>query len=87
MTDEEIAQLTELFLGIAAARQYGRVYLVEPQVVLEIACDQIQDPRGTPAGSRCAFRGSSESAGTSGPRTPTAWTRRGDLPKHRQHVA
>jgi DNA ligase-1 len=41
VTDEEIAQLTELFLGIATG-QFGRVYAVPPRVVLEIACDQIQ---------------------------------------------
>jgi DNA ligase-1 len=41
LTDEEIARLTELFLSISR-RQVGRVHLVEPRVVLEIACDQIQ---------------------------------------------
>jgi len=41
VTDEEIAQLTELFLGISTERR-GRVHLVPPRVVLEIACDQIQ---------------------------------------------
>jgi DNA ligase-1 len=41
VTDAEIAQLTELFKSIAVA-QFGRVYAVKPQVVLEIACDQIQ---------------------------------------------
>jgi DNA ligase-1 len=41
VTDEEIARLTELFLKIATA-QFGRVYAVEPKVVLEIAFDQIQ---------------------------------------------
>jgi DNA ligase-1 len=41
VTDEEIAQLTELFLKLSRA-QYGRVHQVEPKVVLEIACDQIQ---------------------------------------------
>jgi len=41
VTDEEISQLTELFLKIAV-QQWGRVYAVRPQVVLEIACDQIQ---------------------------------------------
>jgi DNA ligase-1 len=41
VTDEEINQLTELFLKITAAR-YGHVHLVEPKVVMEIACDQIQ---------------------------------------------
>jgi len=40
-TDEEIAQLTDLFTRLTV-RQYGRVRLVAPQVVLEIACDQIQ---------------------------------------------
>jgi DNA ligase 1 len=41
VTDEEIAQLTELFLSIAR-QQIGRVFLVEPKIVLEIAADQIQ---------------------------------------------
>src|SRR6185437_15073880 len=41
VTDEEIAQLTELFLSLSR-KQVGRVHLVEPKVVLEIACDQIQ---------------------------------------------
>ena len=41
VTDEEIKQLTDLFLGIATA-QYGRVFAVPPKVVLEIACDQVQ---------------------------------------------
>jgi DNA ligase-1 len=41
LTDVEIADLTKLFLSIATA-QYGRVFTVKPQVVLEIACDQIQ---------------------------------------------
>jgi DNA ligase-1 len=41
VTDEEIAQLTELFLKISRAN-LGRVHAVEPKVVLEIACDQIQ---------------------------------------------
>ena len=41
MTDAEIAQLTELFHSLAT-EQRGRVYRVKPQVVLEIACDQIQ---------------------------------------------
>ena len=41
LTDAEIAQLTELFLSISI-RRWGHVHLVKPQVVLEIACDQIQ---------------------------------------------
>ena len=41
VTDEEIAQLTELFTGISTG-QFGRVHTVKPQVVLEIAADQIQ---------------------------------------------
>ena len=41
LTDAEIKQLTELFLALALG-QWGRVYAVKPQVVLEIACDQIQ---------------------------------------------
>jgi DNA ligase-1 len=41
VTDEEIAQLTELFHRLSLARR-GHVHAVTPQVVLEIACDQIQ---------------------------------------------
>jgi DNA ligase-1 len=41
VTDQEIAQLTELFLGISLG-QRGRVHAVPSRVVLEIACDQIQ---------------------------------------------
>jgi DNA ligase-1 len=41
VTDAEIAQLTELFLGITVGK-FGRVHAVTPRVVLEIACDQIQ---------------------------------------------
>jgi DNA ligase-1 len=41
VTDEQIAQLTELFHKISIA-QHGHVHLVEPKIVLEIACDQIQ---------------------------------------------
>lgn len=41
VTDAEIAQLTELFQKISVEKS-GRVFRVTPQVVLEIACDQIQ---------------------------------------------
>lgn len=41
VTDEQIAQLTELFLKTSLA-QHGHVHWVEPKIVLEIACDQIQ---------------------------------------------
>ena len=41
VTDSEIAQLTELFTSITL-QNLGRVRLVEPRIVLEIACDQIQ---------------------------------------------
>ena len=41
LTDSEIAQLTELFLKLSREDR-GRVHFVEPRVVLEIACDQIQ---------------------------------------------
>ena len=40
VTDEEIAQLTELFKSIALSDN-GRVFQVRPQVVMEIAFDQI----------------------------------------------
>jgi DNA ligase-1 len=41
VTDEEIAKLTTLFTELTVA-QFGRVRQVTPQVVLEIAFDQIQ---------------------------------------------
>jgi DNA ligase-1 len=41
VTDAEIAQLTETFLNLSI-QQIGRVHLVQPNIVLEIACDQIQ---------------------------------------------
>jgi DNA ligase-1 len=41
VTDQEIAQLTEIFLEMSAG-QTGRVRQAEPRIVLEIACDQIQ---------------------------------------------
>src|SRR5205814_1292472 len=41
VTDAEIAQLTELFTQLTL-EQFGRVRLVEPRIVMEIACDQIQ---------------------------------------------
>jgi DNA ligase-1 len=41
VTDKEIAQLTKIFLELSLA-QRGQVHLVEPKIVLEIACDQIQ---------------------------------------------
>ncbi len=53
VTDAEIAQLTELFLSIATASN-GRVFAVQPKIVLEIACDQIQ--RSTRHESGFAFR-------------------------------
>lgn len=53
VTDAEIAQLTELFTGITVA-ELGRVRQVEPKVVFEIACDQIQ--KSTRHASGYAFR-------------------------------
>ena len=41
VTDEEIKQLTELFRSITL-EQHGGYHVVRPQLVLEIACDQIQ---------------------------------------------
>ena len=41
LTDAEIEELTQTFLKLAI-RQRGRAYDVEPLIVLEIACDQIQ---------------------------------------------
>jgi DNA ligase-1 len=41
VTDAEIAQLTDIFLKLSR-QQLGHVHIVEPKIVLEIACDQIQ---------------------------------------------
>ncbi|HTL30497.1 MAG TPA: hypothetical protein VL282_14800, partial [Tepidisphaeraceae bacterium] len=41
VTDEEIAQLTEIFHKLSLG-QHGHVHPVQPKIVLEIACDQIQ---------------------------------------------
>ena len=41
LTDKEIAEMTEYFLG-HTVRDYGRVRLVEPNTVIEVAFDQIQ---------------------------------------------
>jgi DNA ligase-1 len=41
LTDEEIRELTRIFRGIATER-FGRVTLVKPEVVLEVAFDGIQ---------------------------------------------
>jgi DNA ligase-1 len=40
VTDEEIEQLTQLFLSLSLTDN-GRVFQVRPQVVMEIAFDQI----------------------------------------------
>jgi DNA ligase-1 len=53
VTDEEIARLTELFKSIAHETD-GRVYWVRPQVVMEVAFDQIQ--RSARHGSGYALR-------------------------------
>lgn len=53
VTDEEIARLTEMFLNLSRANN-GRVHLVEPKIVLEIACDQIQESKRHASGY--AFR-------------------------------
>jgi DNA ligase-1 len=42
VTDEEIKQLTEIFMNLAREQRWGRVFIVEPKIVLEIAADQIQ---------------------------------------------
>ena len=54
VTDAGIAQLTELFLKLSLGLVHGRVHVVEPRVVLEIACDQIQ--RSNRHGSGYALR-------------------------------
>jgi DNA ligase-1 len=41
VTDEEINQLTEKLLALSIG-QHGRAHVVQPRIVLEIACDSIQ---------------------------------------------
>jgi DNA ligase-1 len=41
LTDAEIAEYTKVFLELSRGNN-GRVHVVEPRVVIEIACDQIQ---------------------------------------------
>ena len=53
VTDEEIKQLTELFQSLTVER-HGGYHVVTPQVVLEIACDQVQ--RSARHASGFAFR-------------------------------
>ena len=54
VTDEEIRQLTDLFRQITTA-QHGRVHLVEPRVVLEIACDSVQRSKRHASGYALRF--------------------------------
>ena len=54
VTDAEILQLTELFTSITV-REFGRVRSVKPQVVLEIAADQIQKSKRHASGYALRF--------------------------------
>ncbi len=54
VTDEEIGRLTELFLQLSRG-QAGRVHVVEPKIVLEIACDQIQSSKRHASGYALRF--------------------------------
>ncbi len=63
VSDAEITQLTELFLKLSR-QQHGHVHVVEPKVVFEIACDQIQKSNRHAGGYALRFRASNESAGT-----------------------
>jgi DNA ligase-1 len=54
VTDEEIAKLTEIFLSLSR-RQRGHVHDVTPQIVLEIAFDQIQPSQRHESGYALRF--------------------------------
>ena len=54
VTDEEIRQLTDLFRQITTA-QHGRVHLVEPRIVLEIAADSVQKSKRHASGYALRF--------------------------------
>ncbi|HEX7419695.1 MAG TPA: ATP-dependent DNA ligase [Thermoanaerobaculia bacterium] len=54
LTDVEIAQLTEHFLRTTIER-YGSVHKVEPQIVLEIAFDRIQESKRHKSGYAMRF--------------------------------
>lgn len=54
LTDDEIATLTEYFLTATTA-QYGPVHVVEPEIVLEIAFDRIQESKRHKSGYALRF--------------------------------
>jgi DNA ligase-1 len=54
VTDEEIAQLTKIFLDLSLG-QRGHVHPVRPKIVLEIACDQIQKSKRHASGYAMRF--------------------------------
>ncbi len=54
VTDQEIAELTQLFMSISTSNN-GRVFQVEPQVVLEIAFDQILESKRHASGFAMRF--------------------------------
>ena len=54
VTDVEIQQLTDLFREITLS-QHGRVHVVKPQVVLEIACDSVQKSKRHASGYALRF--------------------------------
>lgn len=54
VTDAEIAELTQLFLSIATADN-GRVFQVKPQVVMELAFDQILESKRHASGYALRF--------------------------------
>lgn len=54
LTDDEIATLTEYFLTTSIA-QYGPVHVVEPEIVLEIAFDRIQESKRHKSGYALRF--------------------------------
>ncbi len=65
VSDQEIAQLTELFTELTR-QQLGHVRMVEPKIVLEIACDQIQKSKRHASGYALRFPESSGFDGISG---------------------
>ena len=69
-TDEELLRL-DRWIRNNTVERFGPVRAVTPGLVLEVAFDAVHPSAGTNPASRCAFRASIASAGTSPPPRPT----------------
>jgi DNA ligase 1 len=90
LTDSEVKELTRV-LRASSTEKFGRVFLVKPEVVLEVAFDGVQKAAATRADTHCAFPASCAGAVIRRPANPTicrVWNscirlrwRRENLPK------